>query len=121
MLGLSVFDFLVSRPLTIGQLDDHSPWLTIVILFLQKDNNYIPYSIDQVRHITYQLCIAVKCKFLETSRLLSQQVNFENISNFSVLHENELTHTDLKPENILFDNSEYDIVYNVRKVSDLVD
>ena len=33
-----------------------------------------------------------------------------------VLHENELTHTDLKPENILFDNSDYDIVYNSRKV-----
>lgn len=39
MLGLSVFDFL-------------------------KDNNYIPYTITQVRHITYQLCIAVKCKSL---------------------------------------------------------
>ena len=40
MLGLSVFDFL-------------------------KDNNYIPYTIDQVRHIIYQLSIAVKCKNLE--------------------------------------------------------
>lgn len=40
MLGLSVFDFL-------------------------KDNNYIPYPIDQVRHISYQLCLAVKCKFLK--------------------------------------------------------
>jgi CDC-like kinase len=38
MLGLSVFDFL-------------------------KENNYIPYPIDQVRHISYQLCLAVKCKF----------------------------------------------------------
>ncbi len=37
MLGLSVFDFL-------------------------KENNYIPYPIDQVRHISYQLCLAVKCK-----------------------------------------------------------
>jgi CDC-like kinase len=36
MLGLSVFDFL-------------------------KENNYIPYPIDQVRHISYQLCLAVKC------------------------------------------------------------
>ena len=37
MLGLSVFDFL-------------------------KENNYIPYPVDQVRHISYQLCLAVKCK-----------------------------------------------------------
>ncbi len=37
MLGLSVFDFL-------------------------KENNYIPYPIDQVRHISYQLCLSVKCK-----------------------------------------------------------
>ena len=48
MLGLSVFDFL-------------------------KENNYIPYPIDQVRHISYQLCLAVK-----------------------FLHEIALTHTDLK-------------------------
>ncbi len=32
------------------------------------------------------------------------------------MHENELTHTDLKPENILFDNSDYDLVYNSKKV-----
>ncbi len=38
MLGLSVFDFL-------------------------KENNYIPYPVDQVRHISYQLCLAVKCKY----------------------------------------------------------
>ncbi|XP_053381857.1 dual specificity protein kinase CLK2-like [Mercenaria mercenaria] len=35
MLGLSVFDFL-------------------------KENNYIPYDLDQVRHISYQLCYAVQ-------------------------------------------------------------
>ncbi|CAF1397505.1 unnamed protein product [Adineta ricciae] len=70
MLGLSVFDFL-------------------------KDNNYIPYPIDQVRHISYQLCLAVK-----------------------FLHEIALTHTDLKPENILFLNSDYNIVYNHRKRRD---
>ena len=29
---------------------------------------------------------------------------------FTVLHENRLTHTDLKPENILFVHSDYDIV-----------
>ena len=35
---------------------------------------------------------------------------------YLVMHENELTHTDLKPENILFVDSDYDIVYNSRKV-----
>ncbi len=69
MLGLSVFDFL-------------------------KDNNYQPYSLDQVRHIGYQLAYAVR-----------------------FLHDNKLTHTDLKPENILFVDSDYDISYNPKKVS----
>uniref|UniRef100_A0A0B7AVI4 Protein kinase domain-containing protein n=1 Tax=Arion vulgaris TaxID=1028688 RepID=A0A0B7AVI4_9EUPU len=67
MLGLSVFDFL-------------------------KENNYVPYTLEQVRHISYQLCYAV---------------NF--------LHENQLTHTDLKPENVLFVNSEYDTYFNNKK------
>lgn len=70
LLGLSVFDFL-------------------------KENCYIPYTIDQVRHIIYQLCISVK-----------------------YMHDNQLTHTDLKPENILFTNSEYDVIYNSRKKRD---
>lgn len=38
LLALSTFDFL-------------------------KENNYLPYSIIQVRHMAYQLCLAVKCKF----------------------------------------------------------
>ncbi|KAH3710264.1 hypothetical protein DPMN_069738 [Dreissena polymorpha] len=70
MLGLSVFDFL-------------------------KENNYIPYDLDQVRHISYQLCYAVQ-----------------------FLHENHLTHTDLKPENILFVNSDYDVSFNSKKKRD---
>ncbi|XP_064597752.1 serine/threonine-protein kinase 10-like isoform X2 [Liolophura sinensis] len=70
MLGLSVFDFL-------------------------KDNSYIPYTIEQVRHISYQLCYAVK-----------------------FLHDNQLTHTDLKPENILFVNSDFDSTWNPRKRRD---
>ncbi|CAG2211571.1 CLK2_3 [Mytilus edulis] len=69
MLGLSVFDFL-------------------------KDNHYIPYPLDQVRHIAYQLCYAV---------------NF--------LHENHLTHTDLKPENILFVNSDFTGVFNPKRAT----
>ncbi|XP_037724910.1 serine/threonine-protein kinase Doa isoform X7 [Drosophila subpulchrella] len=64
MLGLSVFDFL-------------------------RENNYEPYSLDQVRHMAYQLCYSVK-----------------------FLHDNRLTHTDLKPENILFVDSDYTSHYN---------
>ncbi|XP_041361818.1 uncharacterized protein LOC121377793 isoform X2 [Gigantopelta aegis] len=67
MLGLSVFDFL-------------------------KDNNYAPYPLEQVRHMSYQMCYAVH-----------------------FLHENQLTHTDLKPENILFVSSDFDEIYNARK------
>lgn len=37
LLALSTFDFL-------------------------KENNYLPYSIVQVRHMAYQLCLGVKCK-----------------------------------------------------------
>lgn len=59
MLGKSVFDFL-------------------------KDNNFVPYPLEQVRQISYELCHAV---------------NF--------LHKNRVTHTDLKPENILFRNSAF--------------
>ncbi|XP_054265556.1 dual specificity protein kinase CLK2 isoform X2 [Macrosteles quadrilineatus] len=70
MLGLSVFDFL--------------------------DNNYQPYTLEQVRHISYQLCYSVK-----------------------FLHDNKLTHTDLKPENILFVDSDYDIAYNSKKKRDV--
>lgn len=59
----------------------------------QKDNNYQPYPMEHVRHISYQLCYSVK-----------------------FLHDNKLTHTDLKPENILFVNSDYDTFYNAKKV-----
>uniref|UniRef100_A0A182N135 Protein kinase domain-containing protein n=1 Tax=Anopheles dirus TaxID=7168 RepID=A0A182N135_9DIPT len=71
MLGLSVFDFL-------------------------KENNYEPYPIEQVRHIAYQLCFAVK-----------------------FLHDSRLTHTDLKPENILFIDSEYTTATVPRKNRDV--
>jgi CDC-like kinase len=60
---------------------------------LQRENNYEPYPMDHVRHISYQLCYAVK-----------------------FLHENKLTHTDLKPENILFINSDYSTTFHARKV-----
>lgn len=60
---------------------------------LQKDNNYKPYPLEQVRHMSYQLIYAVK-----------------------FLHDNKLTHTDLKPENILFCDSDFDISYDPKKV-----
>ena len=59
VLGESVFDFL-------------------------KSNNYVPYPLNQVRHIAYQLCHAVK-----------------------FMHDNRVTHTDLKPENILFVSNDW--------------
>ncbi|XP_056142468.1 dual specificity protein kinase CLK2-like isoform X1 [Lampris incognitus] len=70
LLSLSTFDFL-------------------------KENNFLPYPIDQIRHMAYQICHAV---------------NF--------LHDNKLTHTDLKPENILFVNSDYTLTYNAEKKCD---
>jgi hypothetical protein len=54
MLGLSVFDFL-------------------------KENNYIPYPIDHVRHISYQLCLSVKCKYLFYIYLI-EMISFNNSS-----------------------------------------
>uniref|UniRef100_A0A3B3TZV2 dual-specificity kinase n=1 Tax=Poecilia latipinna TaxID=48699 RepID=A0A3B3TZV2_9TELE len=67
LLSLSTFDFL-------------------------KSNNFLPYPINQIRHMASQICHAV-----------------------SFLHDNKLTHTDLKPENILFVNSNYSLVYNAEK------
>ena len=57
-----------------------------------KDNNYSPYPLEHVRHISYQLCLSV-----------------------GFLHANRLTHTDLKPENILFFNSDYFKDYQNKK------
>ncbi|KAM3614565.1 uncharacterized protein V6R79_016202 [Siganus canaliculatus] len=67
LLSLSTFDFL-------------------------KANSFLPYPINQIRHMAYQICHAV-----------------------SFLHDNKLTHTDLKPENILFVNSDYSLIYNAEK------
>ncbi|XP_068128668.1 dual specificity protein kinase CLK3 isoform X1 [Hyperolius riggenbachi] len=62
----------------------------------QKENNFLPYPLSQIRHIAFQLCHAVK-----------------------FLHDNKLTHTDLKPENILFVNSEFSTAYNEEKKCDV--
>merc|ERR1712150_113119 len=60
-----------------------------------KENNYLPYPLEDVRNIVYQLC---------------NSVNF--------LHRNKITHTDLKPENILFYDSSYKTVHDPRRKVD---
>uniref|UniRef100_A0AAY5JWG1 dual-specificity kinase n=1 Tax=Esox lucius TaxID=8010 RepID=A0AAY5JWG1_ESOLU len=70
LLGLSTFDFL-------------------------KENSFLPFTVEQIRHMSYQIFRAV-----------------------AFLHRNKLTHTDLKPENILFVNSDYDMKYNAKMKRD---
>ncbi|XP_046703127.1 dual specificity protein kinase CLK2b isoform X3 [Silurus meridionalis] len=62
-----------------------------------KQNSFIPYTLEQVRHMAYQICSAVE-----------------------FLHANRLTHTDLKPENVLFINSDFTICYNHDKCEERV-
>ncbi|KAK2532131.1 Clk1 [Columba livia] len=64
LLGLSTYDFI-------------------------KENGFLPFRLDHIRQMAYQIC---------------KSVNF--------LHLNKLTHTDLKPENILFVKSDYVEEYN---------
>ena len=53
LLALSTFDFL-------------------------KENNYLPYSIGQVRHMAYQICLAVKCKsFSCLKKLRNEMLSWE--------------------------------------------
>ncbi|XP_041649662.1 dual specificity protein kinase CLK2-like [Cheilinus undulatus] len=66
--------------------------LSLSTFDFQKANNFLPYPINQIRHMAHQICHAV-----------------------SFLHDNKLTHTDLKPENILFVNSDFSIIYNAEK------
>ncbi|XP_030068638.1 dual specificity protein kinase CLK4 [Microcaecilia unicolor] len=70
LLGLSTYDFI-------------------------KENSFLPFRMDQIRHIAFQIC---------------KSINF--------LHQNKLTHTDLKPENILFVKSDYTVDYNHKKKRD---
>lgn len=58
----------------------------------QKENNYLPFPLKQIRHMAFQLFHAIK-----------------------FLHDNKLTHTDLKPENILFVNSDFNTAYSGAK------
>uniref|UniRef100_A0A4W4GR12 dual-specificity kinase n=1 Tax=Electrophorus electricus TaxID=8005 RepID=A0A4W4GR12_ELEEL len=64
LLGLSTYDFL-------------------------KENGFMPFTVDQIRHMADQIFRAVH-----------------------FLHQNKLTHTDLKPENILFVDTHCAIKYN---------
>ncbi|CAJ1062356.1 dual specificity protein kinase CLK2-like [Xyrichtys novacula] len=66
--------------------------LSLSTFDFQKANNFLPYPINQIRHMAHQICHAV-----------------------SFLHDNKLTHTDLKPENILFVNSDFSLVHNAEK------
>lgn len=59
--------------------------------FLQK-NHFLPFSLDQIQHMAFQLFRAV-----------------------CFLHRNKLTHTDLKPENILLVSSDYNLEFNESK------
>ncbi|XP_053573216.1 dual specificity protein kinase CLK4 isoform X1 [Bombina bombina] len=70
LLGLSTYDFI-------------------------KENSFLPFPIDHIRNMAYQIC---------------NSVNF--------LHKQKLTHTDLKPENILFVQSDYVVSYNSKKKRD---
>ncbi|KAL4659812.1 dual specificity protein kinase CLK4-like isoform X1 [Arapaima gigas] len=70
LLGLSTYDFL-------------------------KENSFMPFTVDQIRHIAFQVFKAVL-----------------------FLHRNKLTHTDLKPENILFVKSDYLVEYNAKMKRD---
>ncbi|XP_053702642.1 dual specificity protein kinase CLK2-like isoform X1 [Synchiropus splendidus] len=63
-LGLSTFEFL-------------------------RQNQYLPFSVEQIRHMAFQIFRAV-----------------------CFLHRNKLTHTDLKPENILLVCSDYELEYD---------
>lgn len=67
------------------------PVMGMSVYEVLKENNFDPFPIDQVLHISYQLCSAV-----------------------GFLHRNRMTHTDLKPENILFINSTFTTVYDSR-------
>lgn len=68
------------------------PALGVSVFEFLKGNDFEPFSVNEVRHISYQLCSAVL-----------------------FLHRNGMTHTDLKPENMLFVNSSFTTQFNVEK------
>ncbi|NXJ81891.1 CLK1 kinase, partial [Trogon melanurus] len=91
LLGLSTYDFI-------------------------KENGFLPFRLDHIRQMAYQICKSVNCKH-GCFVCLFYFLNFlcaNRISYLAVLHLNKLTHTDLKPENILFVESDYVEEYNPR-------
>lgn len=48
--------------------------------------------------------------------MINNYANLIFLNHFLVMHDNDLTHTDLKPENVLFVDSDYEVIYNSRKV-----
>ncbi|NXC19819.1 CLK1 kinase, partial [Corythaeola cristata] len=88
LLGLSTYDFI-------------------------KENGFLPFRLDHIRQMAYQICTSVNCEyvsFLLSSILFVEFANY--ICYLAVLHLNKLTHTDLKPENIVFVTSDYVEEYN---------
>uniref|UniRef100_A0A2K6BSS9 dual-specificity kinase n=1 Tax=Macaca nemestrina TaxID=9545 RepID=A0A2K6BSS9_MACNE len=72
LLGLSTYDFI-------------------------KENGFLPFRLDHIRKMAYQICKSVNCNFIHSTKYIKI---------------NKLTHTDLKPENILFVQSDYTEAYN---------
>lgn len=97
LLGLSTYDFI-------------------------KENGFLPFRLDHIRKMAYQICKSVNCKcvndfFLITCFKALVQYLANLLFPSIVLHLNKLTHTDLKPENILFVKSDYVEEYNPKLVS----
>lgn len=76
LLALSTFDFL-------------------------KENNYLPYSISQVRHMAFQICLAVKCKCFKASKICFTRVILNSclVSQMDLI--NELTEDTRTSRNLL--------------------
>lgn len=95
--------------------------LAVSTFDFMKQNHYLPYPISQVRHMAYQICLAVNCEHTRVfpacvCHHVSDDVMIMFCFVYTVLHNIKLTHTDLKPENILFVNPEFTVTYNSEKV-----
>lgn len=94
LLGLSTYDFI-------------------------KENGFLPFRLDHIRQMAYQICKSVNCERVSFFALVVK-ISFAEFANavccLAVLHLNKLTHTDLKPENILFVKSDYVEEYNPKLV-----
>jgi len=90
-----------------------------------KENGFLPFRLDHIRQMAYQICKSVNCKYMHVCWFYLELVYFSSwdlltylcICHLAVLHLNKLKHTDLKPENILFVQSDYVEEYNPRLVS----